>query len=1188
MTEADANTAVNAVDNLRIGEVTYEPNDTVAAGLVLSQDPAGGTTVLTGSSVDLVVSSGKVYELTVTVFGGNGTVEPNAGFYPAGTVVTLTAAPEEPYCLARWTGTDNDSSYALTNTVTMSGDRIVAVEFRLPHMFFVPGHYVTIQDAIDAAGNCDVVIVSPGTYRGNISFNGKNITVTSMHPDDPCVVAYTVIDGTGEGSSVVTFSGSEDESCVLDGLTITGGNTPGNGGGICGNGTDATIVNCVITGNHADGDGGGVSDCNGLIRHCTISENSADRGGGVFGVDVGPSMTDCRLSGNWAASDGGGLFCYGAATSILRCTIVGNSADGWGGGMYLGGAGSPQVVNCLVAGNSAAEGGGGIYAGWYAEPTISNCTIVDNTVTAGNGGGVCCSYASSAFTVNSIVWGNLGLAGAQIALISEDMYPLPSVLVVTYSDVEGGPAAAHVDEGCILTWGQGSIDSDPLFVGSEGGDYHLMPASPCVDAGDNSFVPPSVLKDLDGSPRIANGTVDMGVYEVLCYHVDGLDGDDSNDGLSRETAFATIQKGIDTAEDYDTVLVYPAVYTEELDFLGKAIMVKSADEPAVLRAPDYYAVSFYHEEDGNSILKNFIITDSDVGFLFFGASPTINHVTVADCNLGADASGGAEPVITNSIFWNNRDGDLLDCQGQYSCIENGSAGQGNISKDPCFVDADNGDYHLRSEGWRWAGGGTGWAWDDVTSPCIDAGNPGTCLANEPMSIPRDPDNIYGVNIRVNMGAYGGTSQASIPPHNWAMLADLNNDGIVDWRDADLWAHYWLASGGELPGDLDRTGQVDGLDFALLGVGWMQATTWWSCLVPTPPAPDPMRWDYSVDSNGLDGRPWEILLPPYTYWDYGHTMRADPNTTDEGGWCEFYFECTDFPAFSSGWLSFPAGPPYVYTTAAIGLPGYEPSFRVKARDFCGNETGWSETLMSLPWEDTTAPAPAPYLLTLEPVTPNTPNAPNTPALMMTASEAYDISGLQYYFQCTSVGGHDSGWQDEVNYTDVNLIADSNYCYRVKARDKSPNRNETAWSVAVCATANGNDQTPPAPDPMQWDFTVDASGFDGLPREVLLPPYTYWDYGHTMRADPNTTDDSGSFEFYFECKDPFSHCSSGWISFPGGPPYIYTTGAMGLPGFEPAFRAKARDMWGNETAWSAWECSGCPVEPTNSKTMVFVPR
>jgi hypothetical protein len=79
-----------------------------------------------------------------------------------------------------------------------------------------------------------------------------------------------------------------------------------------------------------------------------------------------------------------------------------------------------------------------------------------------------------------------------------------------YSDVQGG-------------WpGEGNIDADPCFVEPGywdansvwiDGDYHLLPDSPCIDAGDPNYVPEPDETDLDGKPRIINGQIDMGAYE---------------------------------------------------------------------------------------------------------------------------------------------------------------------------------------------------------------------------------------------------------------------------------------------------------------------------------------------------------------------------------------------------------------------------------------------------------------------------------------------------------------------------------------------------------------------------------------------------------------------------------------------------------------------------------------------------
>ena len=202
--------------------------------------------------------------------------------------------------------------------------------------------FATIQHSIDASSHGDTVIVAQGTYVENIRFNGKNIVLTGTDPLDPAVVAATVIDGNQAGS-VVTFSGTESEACVLEGFTIRNGQTAGDGGGIRGNGTGATIQNNTITGNSA-GYGGGLYDCHGTIHNNTITGNSAEE-------------------------DGGGLYwCHG---TIQKNTVTGNSAI-YGGGLSRC---NGTIQNNTIAENSAEWGG----ALDDCNGTIRNCIIWANT-----------------------------------------------------------------------------------------------------------------------------------------------------------------------------------------------------------------------------------------------------------------------------------------------------------------------------------------------------------------------------------------------------------------------------------------------------------------------------------------------------------------------------------------------------------------------------------------------------------------------------------------------------------------------------------------------------------------------------------------------------------------------------------------------------------------------------------------
>ena len=103
--------------------------------------------------------------------------------------------------------------------------------------------YGNIQGAIDEADAGDEIVLKKGTYHERIDFKGKILTVRSTNPNDPDVVAETIING-GQQGSVITLSGSRDGGCLIDGLTIIGGT-------ICISCRDSslTIRNCTIESN---------------------------------------------------------------------------------------------------------------------------------------------------------------------------------------------------------------------------------------------------------------------------------------------------------------------------------------------------------------------------------------------------------------------------------------------------------------------------------------------------------------------------------------------------------------------------------------------------------------------------------------------------------------------------------------------------------------------------------------------------------------------------------------------------------------------------------------------------------------------------------------------------------------------------------------------------------------------------
>ena len=536
------------------------------------------------------------------------------------------------------------------------------------------------------------------------------------------------------------------------------------------------FLNCTFTANSAEDEGGAIYsfENNPYLTNCTFIENSAGYGGGICFNNSDPNLTGCSFSEN-SARYGGGMYNDSSYLTLTYCTLIANSGYDYGGGMYNTNSSNLSLNNCIVVANRANSYGGGM-SNNHSNLTLTNCTFTGNLARDG-----------SAIAFNSREQRGQSTAGLIDCILWDDGNVIwindQSTIAISYSNIRGG-------------WpGTGNIDAYPLFAdpngpdkipGTEDDDLRLAPLSPCIDSGDPNYMYGPNDIDLDGNPRVVGGRVDMGAYEFPdIIYVDNQAPDDPEqsdllENGSEAHPFDTIQEAINIAKDRQSVLVQPGVY-EPINFEGKAITVAGYKGAPVIEAPWEYSrtgsgpvrrkdvdgVTFHTGEGPGSMLKNFIIrTCSTAISLNYGSSPTISNVTIVENDFGIAAYENSNPNISNCILWNNKDGDLFQCEVRYSCLEGDVPGRGNINVNPLFVDAAGGDYHLKSEGWRWNMNSETWTYDNVTSRCIDAGDPTSPLGDEPMSAPRDPNNEYGINLYINMGAYGGTCQASIPPHNW--------------------------------------------------------------------------------------------------------------------------------------------------------------------------------------------------------------------------------------------------------------------------------------------------------------------------------------------------------------------------------------------------------------------------------------
>ena len=323
----------------------------------------------------------------------------------------------------------------------------------------VPQDSTTIQGGINGANTGDTVLVSSGTYNENeIDYFGKDIVIISESGPD-----LTIIDCQSNGRGFF-FHNGETNAAVLKGFTIKNGlgrytGSQYGGGGISCYFASPTIENCYITQNSIDhqGYGGGLNlySCTAKIINCKIYDNTISSwyGAGIHCDGGSPLIEYCEIYDNTMEGSSGGGGCgisFNNTNAILKNSLVyGNNqgGDGDGGGVSCRGSNVPEFINTTIALNTAGGDGGGIFS------EASGSVIVRNSIIWGN-------------TANNAVYNNIYAPNSDI----------------TFSDIEG-------------TWpGTGNINSDPLFVNSDFGDFHLQSISPCIDAGD-----PNDPLDPDGS-----------------------------------------------------------------------------------------------------------------------------------------------------------------------------------------------------------------------------------------------------------------------------------------------------------------------------------------------------------------------------------------------------------------------------------------------------------------------------------------------------------------------------------------------------------------------------------------------------------------------------------------------------------------------------------------------------------------
>jgi hypothetical protein len=406
----------------------------------------------------------------------------------------------------------------------------------------------TIQEAVDAASDGDIVLVEAGDYvlTNQVTVTKAIYLQSASGPSQTFLTAQKIY---GIDMWCLRMSNS---LAVADGLSFRSQGPSGEsafGAFVAG----GTIQNCTFSNLYVGNPGGAIVMSGGGVSNTIVTYRCGPQGAAVYG-SAGTLITDSQILGINSGGGGfgsavsltnsrlqnsvisgvslrgnvSGVAVSALSSSVVGCTISNNFSLGNGGGAYLQ---DSLMDRCIVTGNVAGGeklGGGGVFE---TNSIVRNSLIFSNHVTLNSGdpshgplgGGVfmqggalvnCTVAGNGSWVISNGTGGGGGVFADGGGITNCIIYLNSNIGAASSSSNWLNSGAAIFDHCCTAPepGGAGDITRDPQFVDMSSGNFHLASTSPCIGAGIfQSWM--TGAQDLDGKPRAINGRVDMGAYQ---------------------------------------------------------------------------------------------------------------------------------------------------------------------------------------------------------------------------------------------------------------------------------------------------------------------------------------------------------------------------------------------------------------------------------------------------------------------------------------------------------------------------------------------------------------------------------------------------------------------------------------------------------------------------------------------------